>query len=113
MFDGCTGPVCVPCVAARGRIIGIEHLPEHVSAPQLRQGPAGRLESVIAAFVREKLAAAQADGEATYDAILAELEKPMLREIMRFTDGNQALASRLLSIHRTTLRKKLEQLRDQ
>jgi len=28
-------------VAARGRIIGIEHLPEHVSAPQLRQGPAG------------------------------------------------------------------------
>ncbi|HUS58246.1 MAG TPA: sigma-54 dependent transcriptional regulator [Planctomycetota bacterium] len=97
-------------VAARGRVIGIEHLPEHIFVTQADSEITGKLEAAIREFVRERLARAENEGNVTYDAIMAELEKPVLRELMKHTSSNQAYASRLLSIHRTTLRKKLEEL---
>ena len=97
-------------VASRGRAIAIEHLPDYIFGARGAAETASRLDKVVREFVRTRLLRARREGNVTYDQIIAELEKPLLEELMRFTNNNQAQASRLLSIHRTTLRKKLEDL---
>lgn len=42
-----------------------------------------------------------------YDRILREVERPLLEEALRATDGNQLRAAQLLGLNRNTLRKKL------
>ncbi len=52
------------------------------------------------------------DGEAgqdVYQMVLAEVEAPLLEEIMRHTRNNQTKASQMLGLNRGTLRKKLKQ----
>ncbi|AWL13302.1 DNA-binding protein Fis [Saliniradius amylolyticus] len=44
-----------------------------------------------------------------YEMVLAEVEAPLLEEIMTFTRGNQTRASLMMGINRGTLRKKLKQ----
>ncbi len=54
----------------------------------------------------------QLDGQSTtdfYELVLAEVEAPLLREIMAYTRNNQTRASRMLGLNRGTLRKKLKQ----
>jgi Fis family transcriptional regulator len=41
--------------------------------------------------------------------VLAEIEAPLLEEVMLFTRGNQTRAANLMGINRGTLRKKLKQ----
>ncbi|OGO91948.1 MAG: Fis family transcriptional regulator [Coxiella sp. RIFCSPHIGHO2_12_FULL_42_15] len=42
-----------------------------------------------------------------YNLVLAELEIPLLKMVMRFTNSNQSKAAKILGISRGTLRKKL------
>ncbi len=54
---------------------------------------------------------ANLQGEKTshiYDFFLDEIEEPLLVAVMRFTDGNQSEAARILGVSRGTLRAKLE-----
>ena len=44
-----------------------------------------------------------------YDMVLAEMEAPLLEEIMEYTRNNQTKASIMLGLNRGTLRKKLKQ----
>jgi Fis family transcriptional regulator len=44
-----------------------------------------------------------------YELVMAEVEAPLLEEIMTFTRGNQTRAAIMLGINRGTLRKKLKQ----
>jgi Fis family transcriptional regulator len=44
-----------------------------------------------------------------YELVLAEVEAPLLEEVMKYTRGNQTRASMLMGINRGTLRKKLKQ----
>lgn len=44
-----------------------------------------------------------------YDMVLAEIEAPLLEEIMAYTRNNQTKASIMLGLNRGTLRKKLKQ----
>ena len=44
-----------------------------------------------------------------YELVLAELEAPLLEEVMKYARGNQTRASILMGINRGTLRKKLKQ----
>lgn len=44
-----------------------------------------------------------------YQMVLAEVEAPLLEEIMRYTRNNQTKASQMLGLNRGTLRKKLKQ----
>ena len=44
-----------------------------------------------------------------YQMVLAEIEAPLLREIMAYTRNNQTKASIMLGLNRGTLRKKLKQ----
>lgn len=44
-----------------------------------------------------------------YNMVLAEVEAPLLEEVLRYTRNNQTKASVLLGLNRGTLRKKLKQ----
>ena len=44
-----------------------------------------------------------------YDMVLAEVEAPLLKEVMTYTRNNQTKASIMLGLNRGTLRKKLKQ----
>ena len=48
-------------------------------------------------------------GTDVYQMVLAEVEAPLLEEIMAYTRNNQTRASRMLGLNRGTLRKKLKQ----
>ncbi|UAA38924.1 DNA-binding transcriptional regulator Fis [Paraneptunicella aestuarii] len=43
-----------------------------------------------------------------YELVLAEVEAPLLEEIMTYTRGNQTRAATMMGINRGTLRKKLK-----
>ncbi|QFY89141.1 DNA-binding transcriptional regulator Fis [Magnetovirga frankeli] len=52
------------------------------------------------------------DGHQTsdlYQLVLSEVERPMLRSVLNYVDGNQTRAAAMLGISRGTLRKKLSQ----
>ncbi len=48
-------------------------------------------------------------GSEVYQMVLAEVEAPLLEEIMQYTRNNQTKASQMLGLNRGTLRKKLKQ----
>ncbi len=48
-------------------------------------------------------------GSEVYQMVLAEVEAPLLEEIMQYTRNNQTRASQMLGLNRGTLRKKLKQ----
>ncbi len=43
-----------------------------------------------------------------YDLVIGEVERPLLKVVMDYTDGNQSQAAGILGINRGTLRKKLK-----
>lgn len=45
--------------------------------------------------------------EHVYQKLLAEIEPPLIEEVLRYTSGNQSRAARVLGITRNTLRSKL------
>ena len=45
--------------------------------------------------------------ESLYQTLLAQVEPPLIEEVMRFTHGNQSQTARILGITRNTLRAKL------
>ena len=66
----------------------------------------------FAASVQQSLQTyfAQLDGEEPanlYSMVLAQMEVPLLKMVMRYTNGNQSKAAKILGISRGTLRKKL------
>lgn len=44
-----------------------------------------------------------------YAVVMGEIEKSLLTETMKFTNGNQKKASEILGINRNTLRKKISE----
>lgn len=46
-----------------------------------------------------------------YEMVLGEVERPLFRTVMDYTQGNQTRAAEILGINRATLRKKLKQYR--
>jgi Fis family transcriptional regulator len=72
--------------------------------------PAGNLRDSVTAAVRGYLN--ELDGQLStdvYQMVLAEVEAPLLAEIMAYTRNNQTRASLMLGLNRGTLRKKLKQ----
>ena len=43
-----------------------------------------------------------------YDFVMGEVEEPLFKAVMEYTDGNQSQAAGILGINRGTLRKKLK-----
>lgn len=44
-----------------------------------------------------------------YELVLREVEEPLFRAVLDYTDGNQSRAADILGINRGTLRKKLKE----
>ena len=43
-----------------------------------------------------------------YELVMREIEEPLFRAVMRYTEGNQCRAAEILGINRGTLRRKIE-----
>jgi Fis family transcriptional regulator len=72
--------------------------------------PAQSLRESVTTSVRHYLK--DLDGQIStdvYQMVLAEIEAPLLEEIMAYTRNNQTKASIMLGLNRGTLRKKLKQ----
>ena len=72
--------------------------------------PGRNLRDAVTVAVRHYLK--DLDGQISadvYQMVLAEIEAPLLREIMAYTQNNQTKASIMLGLNRGTLRKKLKQ----
>jgi Fis family transcriptional regulator len=72
--------------------------------------PSQSLRESVTVAVRHYLD--ELDGQMTadvYQMVLAEIEAPLLTEIMAYTRNNQTKASIMLGLNRGTLRKKLKQ----
>lgn len=72
--------------------------------------PTQSLRESVTVAVRQYLD--ELDGQITadvYQMVLAEIEAPLLTEIMAYTRNNQTKASIMLGLNRGTLRKKLKQ----
>ncbi len=98
-------------VRTRGPVVLLEYLPETVrlAAPPVAPGgsPAGNgqegLEQLIARLQQER------PGD-LYDRVSEAVDRVLLPEILRQTQGNQLRASEILGIDRKTLRQKLKNL---
>ncbi len=76
----------------------------------LQSEPASHLRDAVTTAVRRYLD--ELDGQLStdvYQMVLAEIEAPLLAEIMAYTRNNQTRASLMLGLNRGTLRKKLKQ----
>ncbi len=49
--------------------------------------------------------------ESLYRTLLAEVEPPLIEEVLRYTQGNQSRTARILGMTRNTLRSKLNRYR--
>lgn len=96
-------------VLARSGQILPEHLPPPIASPLAAEdSSAGRLQTLIRHWVETQLNGDQSDG-VLYEQFLALVEPPMLEAAMARFHGQCAAAARRLGLHRTTLRKKLDQ----
>ena len=97
-------------VMATGGVILPEHLPIATGPP-----PPPVREGTLEAMIQEKLdecvrGLGSRESANLYDLVLALVERPLLRAVLRETGGNQLRAAALLGINRNTLRKKLRAL---
>lgn len=45
-----------------------------------------------------------------YAMVLQEIETPLIKTVLKYTDNNQSIAAEILGINRGTLRKKIREL---
>ena len=82
----------------------------HIIDSTDRGSTGSHLRDAVTASVRNYLE--ELDGQMStdvYQMVLAEIEAPLLDEIMAYTRNNQTKASIMLGLNRGTLRKKLKQ----
>jgi two-component system nitrogen regulation response regulator GlnG len=103
-------------ILARGGIIAPEHLPPPLGERVGERGAIGSglifQEEAIASLVRQWAERQLRDpaGEDLYDRLLKWVERPLLQTAMEHCGGQCLAAARRLGLHRTTLRKKLDEL---
>ncbi|MCW8871636.1 MAG: hypothetical protein OQK01_03350 [Xanthomonadales bacterium] len=50
----------------------------------------------------------QSQPECLYRVLMAEVEPPLIEEVLRYTNGNQSQTAKILGMTRNTLRAKLD-----
>jgi two-component system nitrogen regulation response regulator GlnG len=98
-------------VVARAGVILPEHLPppQAALAPTAHATDGGPLLSAASGRRAKELLADPAAAGTVYDRFLQEVEGPLLQSAMKQFHNEYAPAARALGLHRTTLKKKLEQ----
>jgi two-component system nitrogen regulation response regulator GlnG len=100
-------------IVARGGGIEPDHLPPPAppiwpAAPAAAGPPKDRLAELIRQWAEIQLAQPGEEGQ-LYDDLLRAVEPPLLEAVLEKCRGQCAGAARLLGLHRTTLKKKLDQ----
>lgn len=97
-------------ILARGGQIAPEHLPPPApAAAESGDSPAARIAALIREWTEGELASGEPRGD-LYDRLLRMVEPPLLAAVMEHCRGQCAVAARELGLHRTTLRRKLDEL---
>ncbi len=95
-------------VMATAGVILPEHLPIGPVSAAAAVAVDAPLEEVIERKLIECVRGLREHASANlYDLMIGLVEKPLLRAVLRETDGNQVRAAQILGINRNTLRKKL------
>lgn len=101
-------------IVARGGTIEPIHLPSPIASLDPDTTAAGDLETrvaeLLAAWTERRLADDACVGS-LYDQLLALVEPPVLDKVLKQHANQFAASARVLGLHRTTLRKKIEQYR--
>lgn len=92
---------------ARGSTITVHHLPAEQSLPSSNSAPEVSLTDLVRHWVSLQLRDSTEHEVGLFDRFLAEVEPPLLRDVLEATKGNRAAAANLLGFHRATLREKL------
>jgi two-component system nitrogen regulation response regulator GlnG len=84
--------------------------PEHFPPPLATSGAdsaESRIDHLIREWARQRCAEIGSEPTTLYDRALEMVEKPLLDEVLRLTNGNRLAAARWLGLARATLRKML------
>ncbi|MCE9543905.1 MAG: sigma-54 dependent transcriptional regulator, partial [Planctomycetia bacterium] len=97
-------------VLARGGLLLPEHLPSPVSPPRATKHQSGpeQITSLIGHWAATRLTEGASESE-LYSEFLQLVEPPLLRRVLQHSRGQYLAAARRLGLHRTTLKKKLDQ----
>jgi two-component system nitrogen regulation response regulator GlnG len=101
-------------IVARCRDIRLEHLPPPAIGTSIPEGVAREgLSDRVARWVEDALSAVEPTpvdqgSSGLHDRFLSLVEPPLLRAVLRRSQGNRAMAARQLGIHRATLRQKMK-----
>jgi two-component system nitrogen regulation response regulator GlnG len=95
-------------ILARGGEISVEHLPPPAPRGASLASEAEALAAFVQAWTQTQLQAAGNSGD-LYERFLSVVEPPLLGTTLNKYRGQCASAARALGLHRTTLRKKLDQ----
>ncbi len=102
-------------IVARGGTIAPEHLPPPLVRSQLfaaepQDDPARQIHGLIGRWAQSQLDDPNSDRDHTlYERLLELVEPPLFELALRQHKGQYAAAARSLGLHRTTLKKKLDQ----
>ena len=99
-------------IVARDGVILSEHLPASIAVPRTSPASNGDERDQITTRLREwALARVKEAGETgeLYEELLKLVEPPLLEAVLKKCKGQCATAARILGMHRTTVRKKIDE----
>ncbi len=97
-------------VLSRSGLIEPEHLPEPAASPVLAgQSAEETLALLVRRWAEVRLRRGVADGAELHEELLRVVEPPLFQAALEQNKGQCAAAARQLGLHRTTLRRKLDQ----
>ncbi len=102
-------------VVCRGDTISVEHLPNPVPSlikadHRVGQDPTARLQQAVCDWTTSQLNDIESGLDDLYERFLKTAERPLLRATLSHVGEQRGEASRLLGIHRETLREKLRRI---
>ena len=97
---------------ARGGVLTAQHVDQ--AQPQTTTKPQSSINDSLARLVKEWTRAnwTSGNGDQLYDRLIEIIEPPIMSEAFELSDQQYSAAARKLGIHRTTLKKKLDDLQD-